>query len=347
VPILFFLLSGENPTLPKSEVRSILEAEGFRYEVLEELTQLLRVETDPRCATHIAFRSSLARVCGLELFNCKADLKGILEETRKVGFDLLIGNEETFAVRVRRVRGASPRVSGMTLEKKIGGVILSKVGSAKVNLKSPKKTFFGVLTDDRFVFGLKLAEVKPKEFVERGPRRRAFFHPAAMPAKLARCMVNLAQPRSGEAVLDPFCGTGSILLEAGLIGCEILGVDVKRQMVKGTLKNLTYYGVDPLGVLVGDARRLPLIGSKVDCVVTDPPYGVSATTLRLDPHVVYESFLSSIIDHLRRGRRICLAAPETLRVGEVGASLGLRHVESHFIYVHRRLTREVAVFERA
>ncbi|KYH42542.1 MAG: tRNA (guanine-N2)-dimethyltransferase [Candidatus Bathyarchaeota archaeon B26-1] len=344
---LFFLLSGENPTLPSSEARAILEAEGFRYDVLEELTQLLRVEADPECVRRISSRSSLVRVCGLELFNCEADLGVILEEAGRTVFDPLIGEGETFAVRVRRVRGASPALSCMTLERKIGERILKRVSGAKVDLKEPEKTFFGILTDRRFVFGLKLAEIKPKEFVERSPRRRAFFHPVAMPAKLARCMVNLAQPRRGEVVLDPFCGTGSILLEAGLIGCRVLGFDVKRRMVEGTLRNLARYGVNPVGVLVGDARRLPLISCKVDCVVTDPPYGVSATTLRLDPLVVYESFLSSIVDHLKRGRRICLAAPKTLRISEVGVALGLRHVESHFIYVHRRLTREVAVFERA
>ena len=43
---------------------------------------------------------------------------------------------------------------------------------------------------------------------------------------------------------------------------------------------------------------------------------------------------------------ICIASPKTLHVAKLGLALGYRHVESHFAYVHRTLTREVAVFEK-
>lgn len=40
-----------------------------------------------------------------------------------------------------------------------------------------------------------------------------------------------------------------------------------------------------------------------------------------------------------------MASPESIRIGEIGEELGFKHVESHYIYVHRSLTREIAVFE--
>ena len=49
---------------------------------------------------------------------------------------------------------------------------------------------------------------------------------------------------------------------------------------------------------------------------------------------------------LNKRRRICIAAPKTLNVGSIGADLGYKHLESHFVYVHRSLTREIAVFEK-
>jgi tRNA G10 N-methylase Trm11 len=51
-------------------------------------------------------------------------------------------------------------------------------------------------------------------------------------------------------------------------------------------------------------------------------------------------------DLLAAGQRICIASPKTLNIKDLGASLGYRHVESHFAYVHRTLTREIAVFEK-
>jgi len=46
------------------------------------------------------------------------------------------------------------------------------------------------------------------------------------------------------------------------------------------------------------------------------------------------------------GQRICIAAPKTLNIKATGEALGFRQVESHFAYVHRTLTREIAVFEK-
>ncbi|MCW4019677.1 MAG: hypothetical protein NWF14_00385, partial [Candidatus Bathyarchaeota archaeon] len=71
---LFFLVSGENPTLPFSEAKSILEAEGFSYQVLEGYTQVLRFKAEPRCIKSVAIRSAMTRVCGIEAFSCKAKI---------------------------------------------------------------------------------------------------------------------------------------------------------------------------------------------------------------------------------------------------------------------------------
>jgi tRNA (guanine10-N2)-dimethyltransferase len=232
----------------------------------------------------------------------------------------------------------------MILEGKIGELILNKRAEARVNLKNPDKTFIGILTDGKIVFGLRLAEIPPKPFVERRPRRKPFFHPSAMHAKLARCMVNLAEPRTGELVLDPFCGTGTTLIEAELIGCRALGLDIKRRMARGSLKNSTHFGTKPEGIIVADARDAPI--TRVDCVVTDPPYGRSATTLKRTTRQIVEETLARVNSMLGGGRKICIAAPRTLNVARIGTALGYKHLESHFVYVHRSLTREIAVFKK-
>jgi len=342
---LFFLLSGEHPTLPFSELKSILEAESRKYRILEKLTQVLRVEADVESVKSVKFRSAMTRVCCLELFSCDAVLAEILENMRSASLEGFIEHGESFAVRVRRIKGVAPHLVGVELERKLGELILNKVKGSKVNLAAPQKIFFGILTDNRFIFGLKMAEILPKPFVERRPRKRPFFHPSAMPAKLARCMVNLAQPKKGDLVLDPFCGTASILVEAWLVGCRVVGFDVQPRMVRGSLQNLLHYGVKSEGIAVADARHLP--AAKVDCIVTDPPYGRLATTLGWSTRQIVEDFLSAIEDMLPRRRRICMASPKSIRIGKIGKELGFKHVESHFVYVHRSLTREIAVFAKA
>jgi tRNA (guanine10-N2)-dimethyltransferase len=226
----------------------------------------------------------------------------------------------------------------------LGEIVIGKKVHAKVKFRNPDITFLGILTSRKFIFGSKLMENPAKPFVERGPRKKPFFHPSAMTAKLARCMVNLAKPGPGEIVLDPFCGTGTMLIEATLIGCRTLGMDIQRRMVKGTLRNLAHFDIRPEGIMVGDAKNLPFTG--IDCVVTDPPYGISSTTVKRTTTQLVVQVLAAVRDVMARGRRVCIAAPKKLNIGLLGTELGYRHLESHFVYVHRSLTREIVVFEK-
>jgi len=341
---LFFLLSGENETLPAAELKAILEAEGFDFEVKEQLDLVLRLSAAEESVGAIHHRSAYTRTCVLELFACEAEEAAIAEAAETADFRSVLSEGESFAVRVRRVKEYSEGIGSVPLEGKLGKHILNGTTGTRVDLKNPDKTFFGVLTSGKLVFGLRLAEMEILTFSMRRPRKKPFFHPSAMPSKLARCMVNLSRARRGELVLDPFCGTGSAMIEAGFVGCRVLGFDVQRRMAEGTQKNLEYFGVEAEGVVVADSRLLPL--ARVDRVVSDPPYGKSATTLKSTTKSLVEGVLGSAWGLLGVGQRICIASPKTLGISRVGEASGYRHVESHFAYVHGTLTREIAVFEK-
>jgi len=341
---LFFLLSGEHETLPAAELEAILEAEGYAYKVLGKLDQVLRVEADTKCVEAVKRRAALTRLCASEIFTCEAKPSEAIKALRSVNISELLKRGETFAVRVKHVKSHAKHVDGMALERKLGEIILNMAEKVKVNLQTPQKTFIGLLTDDKLVFGLKLADVPPKPFMDRRPKNRPFFHPSAMPPKLARCMVNLAKPKASELMFDPFCGTGSLLIEAALIGCRVLGADIQRRMVKGSKANLAFFGIKPEGLIVADAKNPPL--RMVDCVVADPPYGKSATTFKRTTKQIIEECLNAVYDILSRSGHVCMAAPKTVGISQIGTTLGYKHIESHFVYVHRSLTREIAVFKK-
>lgn len=340
---LFFLVSGEHQSLPVSEATAILKAENCEYRIVEKLTQVLRLEADTNCVEPIKERSALTRKCCQEIFVCKADENEILANLTSELLEPLVA-DKSFAVRIRRVKTFSPEIDRVELEGNIGEQILKTVKTSTVNLSKPQKTFFGVLTDNRFIFGLKLTDVNAKQFSERRPRKKPFFHPTAMPPKLARVMVNLAQPKKGDLLLDPFCGTGSMLIEAGLMGCTVVGLEAKPHMLRGGLKNIRHFNVDLQGVAVADARYPPV--TKVDCIATDPPYGRSASTLGTKTRFIVEDFLEAIKDKLPKGGKICMASPKKIHIGETAEKAGFKHLESHFVYVHRSLTREIVVFEK-
>jgi len=342
---IFFLLSGEFESLSFAELKAILEVEGYAYTVTEKLDLTARIEADVESIRQVVRRSAYTRVCALELFTCPASNNAITETANAVDFKTVLGEGETFEVRIRRIKEYSTKDATMALESLLGKLILQNVKHAKVNLTKPDKTFFGILTSGKLVFGLKLAEVQPKPFVERRPRKKPFFHPSAMNSKLARCMVNLAHAEENAYLLDPFCGTGTTIIEASLIGVRAIGIDAQRRMAEGAKRNVKHFGLNAEAIVIADARKLPL--THISCVVTDPPYGRSATTLKSNTKAIVEGILTSARELLGKGQRICIASPKTIGISAVGTQLGYKHLESHFAYVHRTLTREVAVFEKA
>ncbi len=343
MPVIFFLLSGEHPTLPKAELFSILDSGNYRYKVLEELPQVIRLETDMKCATLVEKRAAMTRTCCLEVFHTEAEVRKILSRAEAVSFGEFLEADKSFAVRVRRVGRSAQDLDKLALERLLGAKIVEDVKDIKADLKRPQQLLLGVLTGNRFLFGLSLDGLRPKGFTKRDPMKRPYFHPAALPAKLARCLVNLASPKEGDLLLDPFCGAGSVLIEAGLIGCRVLGLDADRNMVEGSERNLSYYGIDPEGLVVTDSRLLPI--REVDCVVTDPPYGRSASTFNSETREIMETLLKRLVNVVKG--RIVAGSPHTIELKRVGEGAGLRCIGSHLIYVHRSLTREICLFEVA
>mgnify|MGYP000970328305 FL=1 len=60
-----------------------------------------------------------------------------------------------------------------------------------------------------------------------------------LPPKLARMLVNLTGLRSG-IIWDPFCGSGTILLEAAVLGFDVFGSDVSNNAVHYTTENILW-----------------------------------------------------------------------------------------------------------
>jgi tRNA (guanine10-N2)-dimethyltransferase len=353
---LFFLLSGENESMPAAEVKAILEAEGYSYSGAEEFDQVLRLEAEVGSVQSVQVRSAYTRVCALELFVSNANHMDIAKTAAETDFKAVLKPGQSFVVRINRIKNyADQALNTMELEGKLGKQILNGNEGTKVNLKNPDKTFIGIITDEKLVLGLKLTDITSKTFSERRPRKKPFFHPSAMPSKMARCMVNLAHGKAEALLLDPFCGTGTSLIEATYIGCRAVGVDAQRRMVLGTRKNLRFFNISAEGLVLADSRKPPFF--KVDCVVTDPPYGRSSSTLKSTTKQLVQDVLASSLELLGVGQRICIALPIQVNglgqvdhmakdLAEFVKGLGYKTIESHLVYVHSSLTREIMVYEK-
>ena len=157
-------------------------------------------------------------------------------------------------------------------------------------------------------------------------------------------MVNLSSIKKNDVLLDPFCGTGGILIEAGLIGIKVVGSDIEDKMVKGCRENLDFYNIKNCELFSSDIGNISSHISKVDAVVTDLPYGKSTTTKGEDICKLYERSFKSISHVLRKGSRavIGLSNKDMLSLGDQYLSL----IEKHDFRAHSSLTRFFAVYQK-
>ncbi|MFB0543964.1 MAG: hypothetical protein ACETVR_04200 [Candidatus Bathyarchaeia archaeon] len=339
----FLLLHGDHPTLPAGEVRAILEAEDLPHRIKGTLPQILRGSLDEACILAISKRAYMTRLCAEELFFVEDDPTEILRAVNEA-LPLPWGEREgSFSVSLHRVQRSALDIDLKSLRRGIAETVRAKTG-AEIDVGRPGTRFLGLFSRGYFLFGHLLSEISPKRLADRRPSSRPFFHPTALQPKLAGCMVNLSRASPGELLLDPFCGSASILLEAGLLGCRTMGSDIQPLMVKGSRTNLIHYGVELFHLVRADARRLPL--TRVDAVATDPPYGRSAKTTGVPLRALLGDFFHSVAEVLRRGGYLCLASPAEIGLVDLGEGAGLKAVESYIIPVHGSLTRELAVFKR-
>jgi type I restriction enzyme M protein len=128
-----------------------------------------------------------------------------------------------------------------------------------------------------------------KKFADLTNKKAGEFY---TPRSVVRLMVNMLDPRSGETVYDPACGTGGMLLET-LHHVRAAGGDDRLMLGKlyGQEKNLTtaaiarmnlfLHGAEDFSVIRGDTLREPAFFSgdrlaTFDCVIANPPFSLEA-----------------------------------------------------------------------
>ncbi len=149
--------------------------------------------------------------------------------------------------------------------------------------------------------------------------------------KICRTLLTLAGARPGDTILDPFCGTGTLLMEAALLGMKCIGVDIDGDQVQGARSNMKWL-VRDLGerldydIFKGDSRRLSsLVKKQVDAVAFEPLLGpiykevppiveVEKTIKELT--TLYRQVLTEIATILRPDGRVAMTIPVINTQGE-------------------------------
>ncbi len=242
-------------------------------------------------------------------------------------------------------RGAGKDAQSKDVGRALGAAL--KQRGHTIDLVTPECAIYAWIAEGRIRVGEQMGVTDRPSYEKRANDQRAHFSPVALHPRRAAALLHLARAVPGATVYDPFCGTGTFVLEAAMEGYKAVGSDVDAFMVQGTLETLADAGPEPLdGVcFVADIGDAPDLVGPVDAIVTDLPYGRASGTDGEAISALYTRAMKSFAALLPTGAHAVIgcAQPELLADIE---NRGFAVVERHSEAVHRSLTRHFIVVKR-
>ena len=314
MPESFFVLSKDYLELATNEIIAISKMYD-RFSKIKIISNLVIVQSKTNWK-EIAKRATFVKISGQIL----RKMSGLfLDEDN---FEVL-KNAKTFVCRI--VNLSSNQFNVAELENSMGDMI-SKFSHAKVKLENPDITVYLIFTNEENFFGFskRVKEVKRPIKIKK--------YPHELDWKLTRVMINLIGLKKGETVCDPFCGTGTTLLEAESMGIHAIGLDFDEKMCEMSKENLKKNGYKSQ-VIQSDFQELSNISEKFDGIVTDLPYGTSSKTSE-KPQEILKKFFSI----MPKRKKIAIMYKK-----ELDNNLKLSGLKKYHIYRHKSLTRTILI----
>lgn len=185
-------------------------------------------------------------------------------------------------------------------------------------------------SDNQVRYGRTLAIQDVEGFVHRDIDKPFSDHKmGVLPQKLARMMCNLTGLRDG-IIWDPFCGSGTVLMEASMLGFDILGSDVSDEALYNTDRNILWmkdeglitgirYNLFAFDVFEAEKKTVvELKRTNISAVVCEPYMGTAqkkvlspnrADMLLKDVESLYNALFSILNRIARPGFKVVLILP--------------------------------------
>ncbi|MFA5029123.1 MAG: DNA methyltransferase [Patescibacteria group bacterium] len=271
----YIFILGNNPELSQAEIEAVLP----QLKIVKNSSQYLVAET-PK----FDCQEMMARLGGTVKIGI------FLGDKPEVGPILGSAGSQTGQGRFNfglSFYGQKPSSWGMKIKKtlKEQGIGCRLVTSREPALSSvivTKEKCHDFLIGPDF-FGLTCAVQDFEEYSNRDfGRPKSDALSGMLPPKLAKMMINLAQVSEDKIILDPFCGSGTILSEALALGYHnLIGSDLSTKAVNDSQENcewliknfqLKNYSLKFFNL---DARKLSLKIKEqtMDAIVTEPYLG--------------------------------------------------------------------------
>lgn len=258
----YYFILGKNPQLSKAEIEAVLanyelrimNSEFFDKVLIVDLEKELDIEEiNKELGGTVKIGQVIDQIKDLEKFEDRfLDLIKVSDKKMHFGFSLYALAENVHLNKYKdKLRSVAMEIKRKLREEKHQSsrwVVSKDIELSSVIVKKNKLLKYGAeiclfIEQDKIIVGQTLAVQLFEEFGARDYNRPGRDDVSGMiPPKLAKIMLNLAQIKDKKAVvLDPFCGSGTILQEGLLMGYEnLIGFDNSEKAVDDSRRNLEW-----------------------------------------------------------------------------------------------------------
>ena len=144
-----------------------------------------------------------------------------------------------------------------------------------------------------------------------------------LPPKLAQILINLSGGETEDVILDPFCGSGTVVMEAALIGYKnILGSDISEKAVSDTRENIEWikekFSIKDVKLNIknisatGLSRKIKV--NSVGAIATEPYLGPQRGKIEIEKvakelNELYTASITEFYKILKKGGRVAMIWP--------------------------------------
>ncbi len=297
----YFFILGLNSTLSIAEILAVLSQKSVIFSTIACSKSVLVIETEnslkpdflDQLGGSIKFGQIIKETSEPEIDDFKEFLPKI---SQKINFGFSIYSlDDSLSNKKLKLLSKNIYKLGLGLKNKLKEenassrlvtskeIQLSSVIVQKNKLLTQGIEFVLLVDEDNILLGQTLAVQKFEEYGFRDFQRPSRDILSGMlPPKVAKMMINLAQADTNKTLLDPFCGSGTILQEALLLGYKnIIGSDISDKAIENTNSNLNWlkekFNVQnsTSNIIKSDVKKLleKIKVESVDFIVTEPYLG--------------------------------------------------------------------------
>ncbi|MBI2671407.1 hypothetical protein HYX16_00570 [Candidatus Woesearchaeota archaeon] len=259
----YLFVFGRNKKLSLLEIVSYLIKKEFKYSIIKITDDFADVLID-----NFDAKESIKELGGIIKIGEEFDLNKIIITKNRINYGINFFHKDEEIL---------DELKNLFRKEKVKAIMKRPRNSFLFMPKESRKLDIELVVLKKRIFNVAVNS-NPSEFKLRDEKRPYFDRLKVTSLRLAKILINLSQARENEVLLDPFCGAGSILQEALLMGINTIGLDNDKKSYEGCLKNLEWvkekYRLNKeYKIYFLDNKNIDKAIKEADAVVTEPYFG--------------------------------------------------------------------------